>query len=408
MLYLELLEQLYALNKQHPVKLGLTTMHKLLAACHYPEKKFSSIHVAGTNGKGSVCTKIAKAYELMGKQVGLYTSPHLATFRERIQINSQLITEEEISEILTDLFTLSYSLKLPVTFFEITTVAAFIYFARQSVDLAVIETGLGGRLDATNVLCPVLTIITSISLDHTELLGNSIELITLEKAGIIKPTIPVIIGPQVPLDVIKPICHQKRSTLWQVSQNFSCFDEENSAVARLALKHLKLPTDLIEQALKVRPACRLQEYHLQAAHLPPKIILDVAHNEQGLKSLFQAIREKYPLEALHVICGLSASKDVARCLTVIGTQAQSLYLIEADNERAATLTSLSQLLTAQGFGHEPLEAFNQTLKTAFARAKAQEAVVVICGTFFIMAAVKSFMGIQEPSDTLPLSENFKN
>ena len=163
--YSEALQHLYLLG-QKGVKLGLQNMHDLLKTFHHPEKNLRVIHVAGTNGKGSVTTKIAKGLELAGFRVGLYTSPHISTFRERIQINGDLISEESVLRLLIQIGT------QPGTFFEITTLLAWLYFAEQHVDYVVLETGLGGRLDATNTITPLLAIITSISYDHTENFGK--------------------------------------------------------------------------------------------------------------------------------------------------------------------------------------------------------------------------------------------
>ena len=183
MAYLDLIQHLLTVNLEAGIKLGLQNVERLQEILHYPDRSFTSIHVAGTNGKGSVCIKVARALEKAGYRTGLYTSPHISSFRERIRINGKMITEEAVESILPPLFKVIEEAGIPATFFEITTFLAFLYFAREKVDFAVLETGLGGRLDATNIVSPCLSVITSISLDHTEILGGSCEEIAHEKGG---------------------------------------------------------------------------------------------------------------------------------------------------------------------------------------------------------------------------------
>ena len=197
-LYQTFINRLFAINLHGGMKLGLKNMETLNAMLGTPTQHFKCIHVAGTNGKGSVVYKIAKSLEKEGLRVGLYTSPHISSFRERIQINGQLIDESSVVAGLSRIFEEIDKSKIPATFFEITTALALKYFADQKVDYVVLETGLGGRLDATNIVTPVLSIITSISLEHTEYLGSTLEAIAKEKGGIIKPYVPIFIGPRVP------------------------------------------------------------------------------------------------------------------------------------------------------------------------------------------------------------------
>lgn len=207
--YQDLLKKLFAVNLHGGIKLGLKNIQQLNQLLGNPIAQFKSIHVAGTNGKGSVVTKIAKGLEEEGFRVGLYTSPHISCFRERIKINGRMIDEASVTSILERIFNVIEQEKIAATFFEITTALAFLYFAKQRVDFAVLETGLGGRLDATNIVTPLLSIITSISLEHVEQLGETIDAIASEKAGIIKPNIPVLIGPCVPVGIIEKFADEK-------------------------------------------------------------------------------------------------------------------------------------------------------------------------------------------------------
>ena len=206
------LEYLYQLHNRG-IKLGLENVNKILNECDNPHNEFKSIHLAGTNGKGSTASIIAKILQNTGLKVGLYTSPHLINFNERIRINGHPISNNEIINFTKK--HRNFFEKHSITFFEATTAMAFDYFRKNNVDIAVVETGLGGRLDSTNVLSPIHTIITEIDFDHTHLLGDSVEEITAEKCGIIKKQIPVVIQNQTNKikTIIKEECLKKKSKL---------------------------------------------------------------------------------------------------------------------------------------------------------------------------------------------------
>ena len=261
-----LLQRLYQVNKFTAVKLGIDNVRQLNAAFGDPSSKYEVIHVAGTNGKGSVSYKIAKVYiavrvvlpslactiahlhvlypqalEKSGYTTGLFVSPHVSCFRERIQINGELISEEEVVETLSEVFNVSAQLRIPATFFEITTMLAFQHFAKRKVDCVVLETGLGGRLDATNIVTPTLSVITSIGMDHMRILGNTIPEIASEKAGIMKPNVPVVLGPQAPLEHLIGHAKKAQSPLVQVPMEAAFiedFNAENTAISRLVCEKL--------------------------------------------------------------------------------------------------------------------------------------------------------------------------
>jgi dihydrofolate synthase/folylpolyglutamate synthase len=196
--YIQLLRQLYKVNMYNPVKLGLENMEKLNHLLNNPLKSIPVVHVTGTNGKGSVSLKIANALSACGIRTGLFTSPHISSFKERISIDGELITEEEVETFLPHIFELCLEHNIPATFFELTTALAFQKFSSAKCDAVVLEVGIGGRLDATNIVTPILSIITSVQLDHVSILGDTIEKIAFEKAGIIKPSIPILIGRHCP------------------------------------------------------------------------------------------------------------------------------------------------------------------------------------------------------------------
>lgn len=413
MQYEQLLQRLFSVNFHGGIKLGLTNCLQLNEALDFPIDKFSAIHVAGTNGKGSVVTKIATALQASGKRVGLYTSPHIACFRERIRINGSMISEEAVQKILSQLFALTEQLNIPATFFEITTLLALVFFAEEKVDVAVIETGLGGRLDATNIVNPLLTIITSISLDHTEILGNSIEEIAMEKAGIIKAGVPIIIGPRATFKCIQDVAELQQSPLVAVEGNYDNFQSENDAIASTALRQLQIPEWAIQEGLKATPPCRVETWLpnrlvsiFPNTPLPKAVILDVAHNPDGISHLIDILHQRYPEAKMRFIVGLSKSKDISACLKLICKVASHIYLVEANGNRAATVDTLNNELKSQGFSEHTL-TYNLSIPHAIQDAitiagQQQNAIVVVCGTFFIMSDVRKALGIIEPLDFLEL------
>lgn len=411
--YNQFIQKLFHMNRKGRVKLDLLNMELLCKAYHNPQNKYKIIHVAGTNGKGSVTTKIAAGLQTAGFKTGLYTSPHISTFRERIQINGAMISKHTVEDLLNQIFHLQESESLSATFFEITTLLAFKYFADSNVDYAVLETGLGGRLDATNVVRPILSVITSISLDHTDILGKTIESITKEKAGIIKPNTPVIIGPQVDSQIIKSIANSLSSSVYQVSACEGSYDEENKGVAKKALQVIGIPNDCIEAGLNAIPPCRMETFYPHqfslgsAKNLPPAIILDVGHNPDGLLRLFSSVKKKFPQHSFYVLCGLSKGKDLQSCFSIILDQAETLHLIKANNDRAASIEKLQKTLLSLGISPTSIEShtnISEALKVAIKKAGERGQILLVCGTFFIMAEIRESLGIVEPRDVFELNE----
>ncbi len=367
--YADLIEKLFSINMHRGIKLGLEKMEQACSNLGHPEKQFKSIHIAGTNGKGSVSTKIAKSLT----NTGLFTSPHIASFRERIQIDSTLISEEEVLELLPPLF------KEDLTFFEMTTLLAFIYFAQKKVDWAVMEVGLGGRLDATNVITPELSIITSISLEHTEILGTDIDSIAREKGGIIKPNIPVVVGPRCP-PILEAIAKSKNAPYIKVEGSFNNYDDENSAIAKAALDYLKIPAS----GLSCRPSCRFEKIG--------NYILDVAHNPDGMRALTQMLTLHYPGQTFDFIVGLSKSKDIDSCLEILTPFAKRFIFVEAENGRGLSAKELSQKVN-NGIASNLPDAIKMTPN-----------LTIITGTFFIMHQALKQLCINIPSDQIDINE----
>lgn len=392
-MYQTLIDQLFNLNFFSGKKQGLENALQLQKILNFPDKSYHIIHVAGTNGKGSVCTKIASALQHAGYTVGLYTSPHLSCFRERIRVNGEKISEAEVETYLSFLFELAGREHIPATFFEMTTSLGLYYFAKKKVDVAILETGLGGSLDATNVVNPLLSIITSISLDHTDQLGNTLEAIALEKAGIIKEKKPVLIGPHVPRQPIQAIARQKESILYKIDQTFACYEEENCFIANEALRllypYFNLTRKAIEKGLESRPPCRFEV-------LENSIILDVAHNPAGIERLLEMIKLKYPGYPLQFLIGFSKNKDIHTCLKLLAPIGQHFHLVKATGERAASPQELSTILESLAVPLSHISIYSsieEGTKSARDQSFKQNHLLVICGTFFIMKDVRQTLEV---------------
>jgi dihydrofolate synthase/folylpolyglutamate synthase len=342
-------------------------MRRIDAAQGHLHRKFKSIHVAGTNGKGSVSHKIAAALQAEGRKVGLYTSPHIASFCERISINGQMIPEEAVEQLLPPILELGEG-----TFFEYATALAFAYFAEEEVDYAVLEVGLGGRCDATNVVHPILSIITSIHYDHMHLLGSTLEEIAQEKAGILKPGVPFVLGPRVPLE----------GGFRAPADASGFYDGENSSVAKLALEILNLSEEAIRAGLKVRPRCRFEI-------LKNRFVLDVAHNPDGIEKLVSAANVHFPGSKLHYICAFSQDKDARQCIQILKNSGK-VTCVGGGYPRLMNAEKLAALC--------PGVSWASNVHAALERVSSDE-IALICGSFYIMAdARKSIEGWESGLD----------
>lgn len=389
MSYIQCLRRLYRLKGKNGEQLD--NLRHADNALGNPSAAFASIHVAGTNGKGSVSTKIAKALEAAGWKTGLYTSPHLSSFRERICINSIPIGEDIFTKHLNAIFNLVDKAGIPLFFFDLTTLLAFYHFAQEKVDFAVIETGLGGRLDATNIISPVLSIITSIDYDHTAILGETLEDIAREKAGIIKMSIPTIIGPTVPFNIISPIAMAKNSSLLHVKGDFDTYLEENTAIAKAAMEQLKIPSHAQAAGLQALPPCRLEFRQMGEC----KVVLDVAHNPSGLRSLFQALQRSHPAHRYKIVIGLSDHKDLKGCIAELKKAGTNFYVVEAPNGRGAAAHELAQALAPRSTAYDSIPS---AVMQAIADADPSLEIVVICGSFYIMQEARLALGMNELRD----------
>tara|TARA_Y100001980_G_C14545814_1_gene325578 strand:- start:1194 stop:2456 length:1263 start_codon:yes stop_codon:yes gene_type:complete len=329
------LNSLFSLQRRG-IKLGLEHTESLLKFLDNPHEKFLTIHVAGTNGKGSTCAYIEKILIDSGYKVGMYTSPHLFSFNERIRVDGLPISDQEIVSFLDNTF--KEINKIGSTFFEVTTAMAFDYFSKKKVDIAVIETGLGGRLDATNVIRPVISVITSISMDHTEILGDSIEQIAKEKSGIIKEKIPLFVYRQDSniLEVFqkKAITCRSEMKISKIPKNininsrgtqftlnnqdymiplFGSHQARNAALAIDVVSRFdsKIKYDVVYNALKkVFWPGRMQK-------IGQRIFYDVSHNKKGMEETLQTLKKLYPGRDIHGLLCLKKGKELTSLKSLI-------------------------------------------------------------------------------------------
>lgn len=337
----------------------LAQFQKLDRAFGHPHRFFQTIHVGGTNGKGSVCLKIAKTLEKQGYKTGLYTSPHLFSVCERIQVNGIPIAKKEMQELFFRVKKEGANL----SFFDVVTMIAFLYFQKQKVDYAVIEVGLGGRFDATNVIQPCLAVITSIRLDHTELLGNTLAEIAFEKGGIAKEGVPLIVGP-----TAAPFFPMAKST-----QRAPFFDVENQWIARKALEFLPVSQEAIEYGLLHRPPCRFE--------IIGNCVFDVAHNPDGFSRLREALRLYFPkVDKFRFIVAFSKDKDWKSCIDCIAPIAEKIIAAPHDVKRLEDPRVLSQY-------------HRQVSTVAYLdEAVSDEVVCVFCGSFYFLQTARLELG----------------
>ena len=358
-------------------KPGLDHVLALMEQFGNPHTRFRSIHVAGTNGKGSTSHLIAAVLQAAGYKVGLYTSPHLVDFRERIRINGQMIPEDEVVSFVQQIKNPKSKIKnLQSSFFELTTALAFSYFAEQQVDIAVVEVGLGGRLDATNIITPLLSVITNIGFDHTEFLGNTLKDIAREKAGIIKPGVPCVIGETDPETELVFIEAAKQNGIWgeglettdcriwfadqcgymrkrRLREAPTCqlqgiYQDKNQQTAYVALQVLQNYINYQLSTINYREGfarvCSLTGLRGRWEILrdKPLTICDTGHNSHGLKYVFAQLKKSQITNhksQIHIVFGMVNDKDVDVVLQLLPQDAQ-YYFTQAQTHRAIPAAEL--------------------------------------------------------------------
>jgi folylpolyglutamate synthase/dihydrofolate synthase len=396
---------------------NLDRMRVLMAALGNPERQYAIIHVAGTKGKGSTSALMASALRAAGYKTGLYTSPHLQDYVERIQIDGASVSHTELVE-LVELAKPAVNRIPLLTTFEITTAIAFLYFAQQKVNAAVIEVGLGGRLDATNVVVPRVSVITSLSYDHMAVLGNTLMLIAGEKAGIIKPGIPVVSAPQVDEArvVLEKISAERKSALTMVGrdvrvetgehsldgQNLTVFTPQpvrfhipllgahqsvNAATAYTALRAsgLKISEEAIRKGFaEVSWPCRFEVIQRE-----PPVILDSAHNPDSFEKLAETLEDYFPGKAIILIFGSSEDKDMTGMLNILKEKVSLVLATKAVHPRATETEKILELANRLGVRAETATPVEAALNRALQLAVGGNNAIVSAGSMFVTAEVKT-------------------
>ncbi|MDQ8015212.1 MAG: folylpolyglutamate synthase/dihydrofolate synthase family protein [Flavobacterium nitrogenifigens] len=388
---------MYQLQGASAYKEDLTNIKLLAAHLDNPQNVLKCIHVAGTNGKGSTSHMLSSVLQEAGYKVGLYTSPHLKDFRERIKINGKEISEEFVIEFIAK--HKSFFEANDMSFFEMSVGLAFDYFAAEKVDIAIIEVGLGGRLDATNIITPLVSVITNIGLDHTQFLGNTLEAIAGEKAGIIKPNVPVVIGEYT--DETKPVflakAEENNAPIYfasdlidqiYLSDLIGDYQFHNKKTVQQTISILNNETDfkisteqLKEGLLHVVKNTGLQGRWQQLGE-NPKIICDTAHNKHGLSVVMNQLQhEKY--EKLHIVLGVVNDKDLDSILPLFPKEAQ-YYFCNPDSSRALpaeTLKNVAEKFSLIGEKYDSVEiAFAEAKKNA-----SENDFIYVGGSTFVVA-----------------------
>lgn len=377
-------------------KIDLKKTHQLMSLLGHPENAFPTIHVAGTNGKGSVSHMIASVLQEAGYKVGLYTSPHLKDFRERVKINGQLMPKEEVVEFVHRYQTHFQTLQL--SFFEMTVGLAFDTFKKHNVDVAVVEVGMGGRLDSTNVISPEVSVITNIGLDHTAFLGNTLETIAQEKAGIIKPKTPIVVGQTQPetTEVFNRIAQQNGSNIHYADQE--CNDEYGTDLKGSYQKH---NTKTAVTALRVQNRFQFTEDQLsnglkkvventqlmgrwQTLSEDPLVICDTGHNADGLQYVLQQIKDT-PHKQLHMVWGMVNDKNIAKALDMLPKNA-IYYFAKPDIPRGLDAIILSQSAKESGIIGEPYTSVQSALNAAKENYQSGD-LIFVGGSTFVVAEV---------------------
>jgi len=403
-------------------KKDLTNIKKLCDFLIDPHKKFKTIHIAGTNGKGSVSHMLAAILQTAGYKTALYTSPHLRDFRERIKINGKMVNEEFVIHFTQRIRPVIEEIE--PSFFEITVAMAFELFAEEKVDIAIIETGLGGRFDSTNIIIPELSVITNIGWDHMNILGDSLEKIAFEKAGIIKKEIPVVVGETLAETekIFMQVAKQNNSDLSNASekrQAINWFWQKHELIVEIAqehktdheLYHLDLPgiyqTKNLITVLEVcsqlqQKGWAIEEEHIknglqqtkkmtglhgrwEVIHQHPLIVLDVAHNVDGIKMLMEQV-EVTDHDHLHIVLGIVKDKEPEKILALLPKLA-NYYFTQTNIPRALNAETLKDKAMNFNLDGEIYYDVNAAIRAAKAKALKDD-LILICGSIFLVGEVK--------------------
>lgn len=381
--YSDALKYLESLNV-FGIKPGLERINLLMEKLNFPQKNYATIHVTGTNGKGSVCAMLAEILKIDGRKVGLFTSPHLESYCERIRINGENISEKDFAAMIENV----KNCGVTATQFEVLTAAAFEYFSQKKVDIAVIEVGLGGLYDSTNVITPEISIITNVALEHENILGN-LENIARNKAGIIKKNIPVVTGATgAPLKIIREVAKKNNSALYEVKEPVEVkinlrgeYQKFNAAVAIQAAKVLKIDDEKIFAGLEsVRWAGRFETID--------GIIIDGAHNPHGAAALRQSLDKDFSHGKRAWIFGALADKNFDEMIEILFRKDDFVIVTPPNSERAATTKILCENLSLRGIKNIAIENISDAVKIL----KSTDAEIkIIAGSLYLIGAARKFI-----------------
>ncbi len=428
--YQNAIDYLYALQK-HGVKLALSNSFRLMEVMGKPQGKFRSIHVAGTNGTGSTSAFIAAMLRAAGYRVGLYTSPHLVSFTERIRINGTPISEAKVVELAwrvrsgyRDLPGVEGSSVMIPTFFEVTTAMAFTYFAEEDIDIAVIEVGMGGRLDSTNVITPLVSVITNIDLEHTEYLGDTLEQISGEKAGIIKPGVPVITGAAQPevIGAIEREAAAKKAPVVRLMKDFlpehvvagteqvfdyrgmrECYpglrvqmlgryQVDNACLALAAAECLRdVGIVVTEPAIREGLVQTRWEGRLERVATGPDIYLDGAHNPASAKRLAAAVRELLPAHRkLALVIGILGDKDYRKIINELVPLADRVVVTKAQYARALDVRTLAEEVRKLHHAVTAADTVGEAISLARNDASVND-LILVTGSLYVVGDARALL-----------------
>lgn len=418
--YKEALNYIYSLT-QSGIKLGLKNTAQILQQFGNPQLKKTTIHIGGTNGKGSTAAITESILRASGYKVGLYTSPHLLDFRERIQINRKMIEKQQTMDMIFKIKSVVERLKIPITFFEFGTVLAFLYFYEQNTDINVIEVGLGGRLDATNLCKAEISIITSISRDHTQYLGEDLEQITFEKASIIKEsgTVFADIPEERLFQVANTIARKRKADIYRLGVDFHVSTEIGNKEKNLfnyrsgsrVLNNLTLPLNgsfqrrnaglglsaclaLNEYGLNIKEEYLRQglkmvswEGRLETVFSNPTVVMDCAHNEASVRSMTMELRENFKFSRCFIVLGLMQDKKIDDVINILSKLGDEFLLVSVNPPRGEAPEKLAEKLNAHNKPSQTFATVSAALK-AVKQIANQDDLICITGSIFLIAAAK--------------------
>lgn len=419
----KVIEYIYSMDQKTERNGRLSRIKAILAALGNPHEGFRSIHIAGSNGKGSTLNALKEILIADGYKVGSFISPHLEIVNERIMMNDVMITDEQIIYYMNEIYPLLQEGQVGngSNFFEILTVIAFMYYKDMNVDIAIIETGIGGKFDSTNVLMPLISILTSISLDHTQILGNTIEAIAEEKAGIIKPKVPVIsaVKDKQAVTVIENKALLEQAPIYQLYKDFiignvtqeeNCqrfsyqlsgekindvslrmmghHQIENASLAITAVIVLNRQFGFTISESSIRHGLMSSSWAARFEEVLPNVIIDGAHNPAGMEMLVQTIQQRYAMKDIHVVFTALQDKDIASILHMLDEIATSMTITEIQMKNAATGQSILELT------NHPQKQFMPNWQDALEHtlAKANDSnVIVVTGSLYFMSLVRPYL-----------------